>query len=165
MSEAPAVGSLPWIPKQEAREKYEASGDKTAFGGDVVSGPIVEVSQRENFNKDGMYDVVVLDVKDVGRVAIHCQPQVLASQMKRARGLAYGDVITVSYLGEVRGNNDRTYSNYEVAVPTQIGAPIRWADSPAVETFVPPGDPAAYAQHAHAVPVASGQQADDDIPF
>lgn len=158
MSEATAV-SLPWIPRDDAREKYESKGDKQAYGEKSVTGTIAEVDSREN--EYGMYLLVTLEVAGVGRVAIHAQPQVLAGQLRKVLNMKYGDEITVTYLGEVMGGAGRPYSNYQVITPIVVGAPI----------VAPPGfgqpAPAPAAEHGQPVQpsAAPSQPADDDIPF
>lgn len=160
MSEATAV-SLPWIPRDDAREKYEAKGDKQAYGEKSVTGTIAEVDSREN--EYGTYLVVTLDVAGVGRVAIHAQPQVLDGQIRKVLNMKYGDEITVTYLGEVMGGAGRTYSNYQVITPIVVGAPIV---APAGFGAPTPAAPAAAdGQPIQPSAPVQSQAADDDIPF
>lgn len=159
MSAQETVGSLPWIPNDAAREKYERAGEKTACGLQELTGPVVDYGTRDRYEGDGTYDVITLDVPNVGRVAIHCQATVLERQMHSARPFKFGTILTVRYLGEVTGRNDRPYHNYEVVTDRPMGGEIPWADGFSAT-------PAAPAVPTGEVPAAaSAPQADDDIPF
>jgi hypothetical protein len=160
VSTAEAVGSLPWIPNEAAREKYEKSGDKTACGLASITGPVVDYGTRDRYEGDGQYDVITLDVDGVGRVAIHCQATVLERQMHAARPFKFGDVLTVNYLGEVTGKNDRAYHNYQVLTEREVGGEIQWADG-----FGEKQQVAAPPIRTGEVPAPSAPETDDDIPF
>lgn len=163
VSTAETVGSLPWIPNDAAREKYEAGGDKQAVGEKSIKGPVVDYGTRDRYDGDGTYDVVTLDVNGV-RVAIHCQATVLERQMHAARPFKFGDVLTVNYLGEVTGRNDRPYHNYQVLSEKEIGGEIQWADGYGNG----PASPAPAPVRTGEVPASSppsGDMPDSDIPF
>jgi hypothetical protein len=152
----------PWIPNPDRAAKYD--GDSVQ--NNPLIGIFVDHETRTNFNQDGEYDVVVLEVEGVGEVAVHCQSTVLANQMHRARPV-FGERVGVQYLGEVERQGAPNYSNYVVRVDRAMnGGAVRWADSPSDPDPVPAAPPPA----AVASPVAnsgatSAAMADDEIPF
>lgn len=173
MSEqAQQYASLPWIPDEDKRTKYEEKDGKIAIGENPVEGVVSGHSTRDNFAKTGKYNVVTITTDDGREVAIHCQPTVLARQMLDARP-KYGERITCAFLGVVQGANFATpYANYSVKVHREAGGEIAWAGATPDEAVhvvydqqaTPPPAPAP-APAAPAEPAPSSQNADDDFPF
>lgn len=169
MSEqAQAYASLPWIPDEAKRLKYEEK-DKIAIGENPIEGVVSGHSTRDNFAKTGKYNVVTITTDDGREIAIHCQPTVLARQMLDARP-KYGERITVAFLGVVQGANFATpYANYSVKVHREAGGEIAWAgatpDEPVHVAYQeqPAAQTPAPAQEAAPAPSATAE--DDDIPF
>lgn len=152
----------PWIPNPERAAKYD--GDSVQ--NNPLIGVFVDHETRTNFNQDGEYDVVVLEVDGVGEVAVHCQSTVLANQMHRARPV-FGERVGVQYLGEVERQGAPNYSNYVVRVDRAMnGGAVRWADSGYdTEPAAPPPPPAAVASPVSNQFIPQASASDDDIPF
>jgi hypothetical protein len=124
------LGGIPWIPDPEKAAKYE----KDSCGLNPLIGVAVDHYRRENFAGDGHYDVLVLNVPEVGIVDVHCAPTVLANEMKHWKPQP-GERVGVKWLGEKKGAN-RTYTAYKVAVEREVGAQFDWGADPADDQSV-----------------------------
>lgn len=151
--------SMPWIPQQDKAAKY----DNPSYNEQVVIGIAVDHFTRPNFNDDGEYDVVVLNVEGVGDVAIHCQSTVLANQMHAARPVP-GERVGVAYKGERTGARGVAYHDYVVKVDRERGGSFAWADGRTDSVPVPEADIVTVYQQPTAAPTG-GYEQDDDIPF
>lgn len=165
--------SLPWIPDEAKRVKYEEKDDRVAIADNPVTGTLTGHGTRDNFRKDGKYNVVTLTLDDGREVDVHCQATVLANQMLDARP-KYGERVTVAFLGYVQGNTAGTqpYANYKVKVEREAGGEISWAgavpDEPVRTTASGQDAPIQNAPAPAAAPapaVAPADADDEDIPF
>lgn len=158
--------SLPWIPDDEKRKKYEEKDDRVAAGGQQIEGIVTGHGTRDRFDKKGKYNVVTITTDDGAEIAIHCQPTVLENQMLEALP-KYGERITVTFLGVKQGANFSTpYANYSVRVHREAGGEIAWAargepDQPVHVVYEQPA-PQPVAVQTETAPAAAS---DDDIPF
>ncbi len=155
--------SVPWIPDATKASKYRAGG-KDCNSDTTLIGTVVDHFTRDNFNGDGLIDVIVLQLADNSEVAIHCGPTVLANQMVSARP-QFGERIGVKYLGIVSRTGSPDYHDYKVVTDRKAGGAIRWAGDPdPVADYADPAappEPVATVRHdATATPAG-----DDDIPF
>jgi len=144
-------GGVPWIPDPSKAEKY----DKDSCGLNPLIGTAVDHYRRQNFMGDGEYDVLVLSVADVGDVAVHCQPTVLANEMRSARPRP-GEKVGVKWLGERQGAN-RSYAAYKVVVERAAGGDFNWGDSAEPE--------ARQEWSSDSPPSLRAEHSDDEIPF
>lgn len=153
-----------WIPNDENRAKYtEKNGEEAASGTNPIEGIFVDHSTRENFNKDGEYNVVTLDVEGEGHVDVHCQKTVLANEMLAAKP-NFGEVVTVWYGGEKDSKTAgrAAYSIFKVRVKRELGGSPNWAgsseDEPVHTVYQQPAPAAAQTS-------APAPDPDQDIPF
>lgn len=144
-----------WIPDPaKAKDWLKGGDDRTCYQENPVIGTAVDLYQRES--DFGKYDVLVLNVADVGDVAVHCRGTVLQREMAEARP-AYGERVGVQWTGENTGARG-TYPTFKVVVEREAGKSFRWTDEPAE---VDP--PAPSFGRTESAPVATVD--DDDIPF
>jgi hypothetical protein len=156
--------SVPWIPDAAKAQKYRADG-KDCNSDQTLIGTVVDHFTRDNFQGDGLIDVVVLALDGAGEVAIHCGPTVLANQMRSAAP-AYGEKIGVKYLGLIQRPGKADYIDYKVVTDRIPGGQIRWAgDGGDVESYVAPQAPPAAAEVRHESAPAGYEHSDDDVPF
>jgi hypothetical protein len=162
--------AIPWIPDPEAAAKY----DKDSCSENPLVGIAVDHYRRTNFNGDGEYDVVVLTCDINGKktdVAIHCQPTVLADQMRKARPRG-GEEVGVVYNGKKPGTRGNDYGDYRVVVEREASGDFAWSagdgepqrevyDNHSSERVTVPAAP----QHPVSQHPEQHLQADDDIPF
>lgn len=153
--------SIPWIPDPAKAQKYREGG-KDCNSDLMLIGVVVDHFTRDNFQGDGLIDVVVLAVDGGGEVAVHCGPTVLANQMRSAAP-GYGEKIGVKYNGIVQRPGKADYHDYRVVTDRRSGGQIAWAgDGGDVESYVAPEQP---AEVRHEAASAGGSPPDDDIPF
>ena len=155
--------SMPWIPDPAKAAKYE----NPSYNEQVVIGIAVDHFTRENFNQDGEYDVLILNVEGVGDVAIHCQSTVLANQMHAARPVP-GERVGVAYKGERTGSRGIAYHDYVVKVDRESGGSFAWADGRSEQVPVPEAEPDIVTEYVAPppTPTARGYEYDDnDVPF
>lgn len=131
--------SQPWIADAAKAAKWRSEG-RDCYSEQVVVGKAIDHFTRTNFNGDGVYDVVVLEVEGVGEVAIHCGPTVLANQMTAARPKP-GERVGVAYKGLVQRAGQPDYHAYVVKVERELGGDFAWADGGHEETFQPEAKP------------------------
>lgn len=152
--------SIPWIPDSAKAAKYRADG-KDCNDSQTLIGTVVDHFTRDNFNGDGLIDVIVLSLDDHSEVAIHCGPTVLANQMRSARP-QFGEKIGVKYMGKVSRQGASDYHDYKVVTDRKAGGAIRWAGEPdSVADYVEPDKPEVRHDSTATAPVAD----DDGIPF
>lgn len=161
--------AIPWIPDPEAAAKY----DKDSCSENPLVGIAVDHYRRTNFNGDGEYDVVVLTCDINGKktdVAIHCQPTVLADQMRKARPRG-GEEVGVVYNGKKPGTRGNDYGDYRVVVEREASGDFSWSagEEREVEVYDNHSSERVTVPAARQHPVAQHPeqhlQADDDIPF
>lgn len=150
------TGAQPWIPDPAKATGWLSGGDdRTCYQENPVIGTAVDLYQREN--DFGKYDVLVLNVPDVGDVAVHCRGAVLQREMKEARP-DFGERVGVEWTGEKTGARG-TYPTFKVVVERAAGKSFRWTDDPdEVEAPDPRG-----LRTQQVAPVAT--VGEDDIPF
>ena len=163
-------GEIPWIPDPANAEKY----GKPCCQINPLIGVAVGHSRRTNFRQDGEYDVVILNVKGVGDVAVHCQATVLGNQMREARPKG-GEEVGVQYLGLVKSASGTEYQNYKVVVDREVGGEFAWADeeerptSHHVQAHTPiattTGSPVTVQYTTTVPPAAPVADTYDDVPF
>lgn len=162
--------SVPWIADAAKAAKWRSEG-RDCYSEPVVVGIAIDHFTRTNFNGDGVYDVVVLEVEGVGEVAIHCGPTVLANQMSAARPKP-GEKVGVAYKGLVQRAGQPDYHAYVVKVERELGGDFAWADGGEEQSFQPEPKPepvAATTTFPSAGQVVGGsggyEQDDSGIPF
>lgn len=158
------TSSVPWIPDAAKAAAYRAKG-KDCNDSLTLIGTVVDHFTRDNFNGDGLIDVIVLQLDDHSEVAIHCGPTVLANQMKSARP-QFGERIGVKYIGVISRQGSPDYHDYKVVTDRKAGGQIRWAGDPdPVADHVDPAKAAEPTQPAVRHEATSVVDSDDDIPF
>ena len=155
--------SIPWIPQLDKAAKFRAEG-KDCNSDELLIGKVVDHFTRDNFNGDGKIDVVVLELDNGERVAVHCSATVLAGQMRDASP-SFMDRIGVKYLGVVSRQGQADYHGFLVNTDRSKGGRIHWAGEPdPVADYVEP----APVRHEYQAPAdtAGGNAVDEsDIPF
>lgn len=147
-------GAMPWIPDAENAKKWLAGGDdRNCYTENPVIGIAVDHYVRET--DYGPYDVLVLNVPEIGDVAIHCRGTVLQNEMNSARPRA-GERVGVKLTGEGEGSRGK-YPIYKVVVEREKAGEFNWGNA----TPAPEPQPASQAQSA----TTSVADTDDDIPF
>jgi hypothetical protein len=149
-------GGIPWIPDPEKAEKF----DGVSCQRNPLIGIAVDHYRRANFMGDGEYDVLVLSVDEVGDVAIHCQPTVLANEMRHARPKP-GERVGVKWLGERQGTS-RSYTAYKVVIERETGTDFNWGPESQAPIVAPPVQSYQTEQEP---PRRQVDQDDSSIPF
>jgi hypothetical protein len=157
-------GEIPWIPDPAKAEQY----GKPSCQLNPLIGNAVNHYRRDNFRQDGQYDVIVLLVENVGEVAVHCQPIVLANQMRAAKPKP-GEEVGCQFIGMQKSASGTEYANYKVVVDRAVEGDFDWADqgeptSYEIVTHTPAAPTTVTVQPTQA-PVAVSPRNMDEIPF
>jgi hypothetical protein len=154
--------AIPWIPDPAKAAKYE----KDSCQLNPLIGIAVNHTRRTNFRGDGEYDVVTLLVEGVGEVAVHCQPTVLANQMREARP-KQGEQVGCLWSGEKVGASGTSYAGYKVVVERVAEGSFDWADAeePNRVVYDTPKAPDPQPQSPPKDPAWPNATSEDEIPF
>jgi hypothetical protein len=112
----------------------------------------------------GPYPIITLRQADGGERSVHCQREVLARELAKARP-RIGERIGIKWLGQPDG---KSYHRYVVRIDRPQGDTLDWSryvpgvedTTPAAAAPAPAGRPA-----ANGAPAAPAPVADEDIPF